>query len=354
MASNTRTRSSTRNSSAPGSARRELAADLADPAEKAKSQQALLNKVEQSRPSLKSMSTAEYKKFIPLYRVYVANHGQFRLCECCTPDTFANIVLYLDSDSDAVLNLDEEELIKKLNEYHNIDNILDYKVELVKEQIKKTLLYNKSDIQNYMEQFVNKMRQIPGLMGATDGRVAVIVKTFISGLQPPMFRDMVQDVGPKNLKEVLKATREQITLMEIYVKYNLRQQSFLENTPEEELKNYQGYEKKSNSIPTKRKQISSSSDTDWTCENCGTQGHRWQNCSKKNTCLKCGPGVKVHAYWDRTECQYRQRILFNKNQTSRAAGVRAAPLPAAGEAGIHMQLLQTMQSLNEFLTKQQE
>ena len=209
---------------------------------------------EKRRPTLKNGIVSSWRTFLADYLIYKAEeNGIQSMVELISQKAKQGLMITLQMDSQTFLKQTDEQCIDALNKHFKLEQISNYRSILNKCKMKfvRNSAINTDNIQLYVEDFVDQMYKNPHftnekLRGAPP---KVINAIFINGFTPPLFRDIVKDLGTTDYETTIRMLPDIYSELEIYLRWKIKDEktdseqqndSDTENSNKPRVKEYNG------------------------------------------------------------------------------------------------------------------
>ena len=182
---------------------------------------------EKRRPRLENGNQSNWKQFRAEHKVYrEEQNGNQPMVNLISIKARNGLLIHLNMDTKSFLKLTDEQVTTLLDKHFKLNQISNYKEILSRcHMVKSTNEEISIDrIQLYTEDFIDKLSQNPHfqrdkLRGAPP---KIINEIFTDGLQPPVFRAVVRDLGTTKITSTIKMLPDVYSESEIYIKWKKR------------------------------------------------------------------------------------------------------------------------------------
>ena len=183
--------------------------------------------IDKKPPRLENGIVTKWKLFRAAHKIYrEEQNGTQPMVKLISARARQGLIVHLEMNTQTFLKLTDEQITSELDNYFKLNHISNYKDILNK--IHMIVTTNDSididKIQLYVEDFINILHHNPHfqkdkLRGAPP---KLINEIFIEGLQPPVFRGIVRDLGTTKIMSTIQMLPDIYSEAEIYMKWKLR------------------------------------------------------------------------------------------------------------------------------------
>ena len=182
---------------------------------------------EKRRPQLENGNQSNWKKFRAEHKIYrEEQNGTKSMVKLISIKARNGLLIPLNMTTSSFLKLTDEQVTNILDAHFSLNQISNYKEILSRcHMVTSTNDEISIDkIQLYTEDFIDKLSQNPHfqrdkLRGAPP---KIINKIFTDGLQPPVFRAVVRDLGTTKITSTIRMLPDVYSESEIYIKWKKR------------------------------------------------------------------------------------------------------------------------------------
>ena len=182
---------------------------------------------EKSRPKLENGNQSNWKKFKAEHKVYREElNGNQPMVKLISSKARNGLLIPLKMNTLSFLKLTDEQITIILDKHFKLNQISNYKEILSSCHMVQSTNdnINIDKIQLYTEDFIDKLSINPHfqrdkLKGAPP---KIINEIFIDGLQPPVFRAVVRDLGTTKINSTIRILPDIYSESEIYMKWKQR------------------------------------------------------------------------------------------------------------------------------------